>query len=135
MAAATTITGTIELPDGSDPINSFVRFVLTGYETDEDTGTTILAPPIDAPIDVNGNISLTLFPNDAGTRGTLYKLSTHTRQVDTSDLIVPMRYIRVPEAGGPYILSDLQDSYSGAVGEDYGMVTEPVTLTADFGAL
>ena len=135
MAASTTITGTIELPNGSDPLNSFVRFVLTGYETDADTGTTILAPPIDAPIDASGNISLTLFPNDAGTRATLYKLSTHTRQVDTSDLIVPMRYIRVPEAGGPFILSDLQDSYSGSVGEDWGLVTDAVTLTADFGTL
>jgi hypothetical protein len=104
----TNIIGRIALPDDTNPVNSVVRFVMTGFDTDDTENATIIQIPIDAAIDALGDIDVDLWPNPLGVRSTFYATYVRIPDGNTNDVInVYVGQISVPSTGGPYDLNDL----------------------------
>ena len=104
----TNIIGRITLPDDTNPVNSVVRFIMTGFDTDATENATIIQIPIDAAIDALGDIDVDLWPNPLGVRTTFYSTYARIPDGNTNDVInVYLGQIEVPSTGGPYDLNDL----------------------------
>ena len=104
----TNIIGRITLPDDTNPVNSVVRFIMTGFDTDDTENATIIQIPIDATIDALGDIDVDLWPNPLGVRSTFYATYVRIPDGNTNDVInVYLGQISVPSTGGPYDLNDL----------------------------
>ena len=104
----TNIIGRIALPDDTNPVNSVVRFVMTGFDTDDIENATVIQIPIDATIDALGDIDVDLWPNPLGVRSTFYATYARIPDGNTNDVInVYLGQISVPSTGGPYDLNDL----------------------------
>ena len=103
MALATTVvSGRIPLPDDSNPAYALVTFTLTGFDTD---GSLVLPEPIEVQADASGIVSVSLWPNVRGLRGTQYALKVKTSVVDR-DAEYSLGKITVDEVG-PLDLEDL----------------------------
>lgn len=104
----TNIIGRITLPDDTNPVNSVVRFVMTGFDTDDTENATIIQIPIDAAIDALGDIEVDLWSNPLGVRTTFYSTYARIPDGNTNDVIsIYLGQISVPSTGGPYDLNDL----------------------------
>ena len=104
----TNIIGRIALPDDTNPVNSVVRFIMTGFDTDDTENATIIQIPIDATIDALGDIDVNLWPNPLGVRSTFYATYVRIPDGNTNDVIsIYLGQISVPSTGGPYDLNDL----------------------------
>lgn len=107
MATLTTtnIIGSILLPNNSVASESYVHFHLDGFDTDIIDGVTIPPRAIKAPLDASGNLNVNLWPNERGTRNTLYAVL-----VGISDGVSVVEYavgkILAP-AAGPVDLNNL----------------------------
>lgn len=107
MATLTTtnIIGSILLPDGSIPAESYVHFHLDGHDTDAIDDVTIPPYEVESFLDAAGDLDADLWPNERGVRGTLYSVV-----LGISDGQSIVKYsvgkILVPEVG-PIDLNDL----------------------------
>jgi len=80
-----TITGRVALPDNVSPLNAKVKFVLTSFDVDNPDEQTVLQKPVFAEIDASGDISVDLWPNERGQRGTSYNVFVVVRTEDRRD--------------------------------------------------
>jgi hypothetical protein len=104
----TTVTGRIALADDSSVVNGQVHFLLTGYETDAGSDVTIVHHVVSADIDASGDISIDLWPNADGSRGTWYTVTVKVPN-NSGAKSYTLGRITVPESG-PVDLNDLLDS-------------------------
>ena len=104
----TNINGRITLPDDTNPMNSVVRFTMTGFDTEAGADATVIPIPVDASIDAMGNIDVNLWPNPLGVRTTFYSVIAKIPDGNTIYTIdIYLGQISVPSTGGPYDLNDL----------------------------
>ena len=76
MALTTTLlTGTILLPNGSIIDGSFVRLSLTSFDTDAVDVVTVNPYTVTSHLDTSGGMSVNLWPNSRGIRGTEYEVT------------------------------------------------------------
>lgn len=103
----TRVVGEIRLPQDTVPENSVVHFKITGFDTDV-VDNVVIAPrrPQTAQIQSDGTIDINLWPNDDGTRSTLYNVELEIYN-GNSPYLVPLGQIEVPQAAGPHDLTDL----------------------------
>lgn len=102
---ATFADGT-ELPEG----RSFIEFTLTNEDVDIDGNHVLPAKPRRAALDEDGQATVTLWPNDRGTRGSLYKVAIvieDERGIASKAKRYSLGLASIEEGGGPYDLSDI----------------------------
>lgn len=108
MTSITTknIIGRVSLPNNVSPIGAYVRFTMTGFDTQDGAEVTVIQEPVFAYLDAAGDISSTLWSNGIGTRNTYYKVDVFTKG-DVSDRVYPLGGIVVPSTGTTFNLNDL----------------------------
>lgn len=97
------ITGRLSEPDGDPITNGTVRFTLSRYDA-TDNGIIAASRKIEAPLDVDGSITLDLWPNTAGLRGTSYLVELLSP--NGNSVVETYGRIQIGE-DGPYSLADL----------------------------
>lgn len=76
MALPTTeITGYIKLTDGANASDARLQFTLSGYDSDAVENTVLAPETITALLDTESNLSVRLWPNGRGMRGTQYHVT------------------------------------------------------------
>ena len=101
----TTITGPVLLASGAAPASGYLKFILNGY--DSDSGQVIAPSSIRADIGPGGALSVNLWPNTRGTRGTRYGVMLGLLTGSTPPVEISLGTIEVPESVTEVELEDL----------------------------
>jgi hypothetical protein len=123
MALSTTpVTGTLVAPDGNTLTGGTVTFQLNDWDIDRATDEVIKRKLITAVISASGEISVDLWPNEAGTKGTVYEVYV-SYQDATGPVTARLRDIQVPDSEGEQ-LTKLLYAPPAAAGSYWRSITE-----------
>jgi len=117
------ITGTFNFPDATWAQYTTAEFMISGYDTD---AQVVVPGTISSTLGAGGSLSVNLWANDSGLRGTVYRVnivvydsSNYTKEVMRRDL----GKIQI-QASGPFDISSLLDLPATVPGFWHSTITQ-----------
>jgi hypothetical protein len=100
-----TVVGQLNLPNDVLATDASIEFLLSGFDGDTAVDVLVFPEVIAVDLDVNAEFSVDLWPNDRGSRGTVYQVTLVLPSGRAAQRLV-LGNIEVPESG-PVDINDL----------------------------